>query len=101
MGVSLEAEGAYKRPQAHGVEVITLLFETFGGMGPGVVALVKQAAEQRGNRLRGSEYDDTTWSARTWTSYTMQRVACALANAVAFELAEAMGLSRVRDTRDD
>ena len=47
--------------------------------------LLRQAAEERGNRLRGSEYDDTTWSARSWTSYTAQRISCVLARAVAWE----------------
>ena len=51
--------------------------------------------------LRGSEYDDTTWSARSWTSYTAQRISCVLARAVAWELATAMQLTRVRDARDD
>ena len=43
----------------------------------------------------------TTWSARTWTSFTMQRISCALMVAVAWELAGAMGLASVGDTRDD
>ena len=38
---------------------------------------VKLAAETRGNRLRGSEYDATTWAARTWLSYVTHRLACA------------------------
>ena len=56
---------------------------------------------ERGNKLRGSEYDDTTWAARTWLSYATQRLACTLARAVAWELAQAMELTRVRDARDD
>ena len=61
----------------------------------------REAAEERGNKLRGSEYDETTWSARTWISFTMQRISCALMRAVAAEMATAMGLSRLRDVRDD
>ena len=34
-------------------------------MSPGVVKLVREAAEDRGNRLHGAEFDATTWSART------------------------------------
>ena len=60
-----------------------------------------RAASDRGNKLKGSEYDDTTWSARSWTSYTMQRLSCTLARAVAMEIATAMRLTRVRDSRDD
>ena len=92
--------GAYARAEANGAEVVCLLFETFGGFGPGVRDLLHRAAEERGNRLRGSEYDATTWSARTWLSYTTQRMSCALVRAVAWELASAMELTRVRDARD-
>ena len=95
------AKGAYQRAEAHGCEVDELLFETLGGFGPGVVRLLRRAAEARGNKLRGSEYDATTWSARTWMGYTAQRISCALVRAVAFELATAMELTRVRDARDD
>ena len=34
-------------------------------------------------------------------SYTSQRISCVLARAVAWELATAMQLTRVRDARDD
>jgi hypothetical protein len=63
--------------------------------------IFREAAEARGNKLRGSEYEATTWSARTWMGYAAQRVSCALARAVAWELATAMELTRVRDSRDD
>ena len=85
----------------HGVDVDPLLFETFLGWGEGTVRLLREAAEARGNKLRGSEYEATTWSARTWMGYAAQRVSCALARAVAWELATAMELTRVRDSRDD
>ena len=81
--------------------VAPLLFETFLGWGPGAVELLQEAVEARGNKLRGSEYDATTWSARTWMGFTAQRVSCALARAVAWEVASAMELTRVRDARDD
>ena len=94
-------QGAYDRPRRDGLEVLVLLFETWGGFGDGVVELIRRAAFDRGNKLRGSEYDSTTWSARSWTSFTVQRVSCALMRAVAWELAAAMDLTRVRDSRDD
>ena len=53
-------------------DVRCLLFETFGGFGEGVMRLLRRAAEERGNKLRGSEYDATTWSARTWLSLPAQ-----------------------------
>ena len=91
----------YDRARRNGVTVAPLLFETFLGWGPGAVELLQEAVEARGNKLRGSEYDATTWSARTWMGFTAQRVSCALARAVAWELASAMELTRVRDARDD
>ena len=63
--------------------------------------LLRSAAEARGNKLRGNEYDATTWSARTWMGFVAQRISCTLARAVAWELASAMELTRVRDARDD
>ena len=62
--------------------------------------MLHRAADERGNRLRGSEYDATTWSARTWLSFTTQRMSVALQRAVAWELASAMELTRVRDERE-
>ena len=94
-------DGQYKRALGHCSGVLVLLFSTFLGFSPDVVELLRRAAEERGNKLRGSEYDDTTWSARSWTSYTAQRISCVLARAVAWELATAMQLTRVRDARDD
>ena len=37
----------------------------------------------RGNKLRKSEYDEATWSTRTWTTFAAQRIACTLTLAVA------------------
>ena len=100
-GYVAPAAAPYDRARRHGATVEPLLFETWGGWGPGSVALLRWAAETRGNKLRNGEYDDTSWSARTWMGYTAQRVSCALARAVAWELATAMSLTRVRDARDD
>mgnify|MGYP006883836507 FL=1 len=89
----------YDRARREGAEVEPLLFETFLGWGPGAVALLRAAVEARGNKLRGSEYDATTWSARTWMGFTAQRVSCALARAVAWELASAMDGADARARR--
>ena len=94
-------DGQYTRAMANGCEVLVLLFETFGGFSPDVMQLLWRAAAERGNKFRGSEYDDTTWAARTWKTYTIQRVSVALMKAVAWEMATAMELTRVRDARDE
>ena len=46
-----------------------------------------------------SEYDETTWSARTWLSFVSQRLSVATQLAAAQEVAEALGLSVAADPR--
>ena len=46
----------------------------------------------RQNKLTSSEYDETTWSARTWLSFVSQRLSVATQLAAAQEVAEALGL---------
>ena len=94
-------KGAYARALGHGVEVQPLLFEVWGGFSAPVVDLVRRAAYERGNKLRGREYDETTWSARSWTSFTMQQLACALVRATSYEIARELSLTTARDPRDD
>ena len=77
-----------------------LLLETFGGFSPEVVSTLREAAEWRKNKLASSEYvDETTWAARTWTSFVSQRISVAAQLAMAQEAAEALGLSVAADPR--
>ena len=78
-----------------------MLFEVWGGWSPAVVDLLERSAVERGNALRGREYDETTWSARSWSAFAAQRVSCALTRAVAHAVARELELSTARDTRDD
>ena len=39
------------------------------------------------NRLTKTQYDETTWSARTWMAFMTQRISVALHTAVAHEAA--------------
>ena len=48
-----------------------MLVETFG-LGPALVEELRKGAEWRANKLTASEYDETTWSARTWMAFTTQ-----------------------------
>ena len=100
-GFAAAVAGQYAKTVGLGIEVLVLAFSTFGGMSPDVVELLWAAAEERGNKLRGAEYEDTTWAARSWMAYTTQRLSCALMRAVAWEQATAMRLTRARDPRDD
>ena len=51
------------------------------------------------SKLASSEYDETTWAARTWTSFTSQRISVAAQLAMAQEAAEALGMSVTADPR--
>ena len=44
-------------------------------------------------------YDETTWSARTWLTFAMQRISVAVHKAVAKELSDALGFSGAVDPR--
>ena len=75
------------------------LCETLGGLSPAFCNLLKEAAEARSNRLTSGEYDATTWAARTWLSYTVQKISVALHRAVALEIAESLGFATAVDAR--
>ena len=94
-------EGQYDRAEGHGVEVQALLFEVWGGWSPAVVDLVKRAEEAHSNKLRRHEYDEATWSTRTWPVFAAQRVGCALTRAVAEAIARELGLTTARDPRGE
>ena len=75
-----------------GCEIALLLFETFGGFGPGMVELLGHA--ERENKLFASEYEETTWSARTWTTFAAQKLSVALHYAAATEISAALSVPR-------
>ena len=85
--------GQYTRARANGVDVRCLAAETLGGFGPELCELLKEAAEHRANRLNKGEYDSTTWAARTWLSHNVQKLSVALHLAVAYEIANSLGLA--------
>ena len=60
---------------------------------------LKELTLERANKLNTSEYDNTTWSARTWMTFSAQKLSVAVHVAVAFEIAQALGLSVVADPR--
>ena len=68
--------GDYDRAVGAGVTVVPLLVETFGGCAPPLMSALQRAADWRQNKLTSSEYDETTWSART--SVAVVRVSAAL-----------------------
>ena len=72
---------------------------SFGGFGPELLELLRGAAEFKMNKLSAAEYDETTWSARTWLTFAMQRISVAVHKAVAKELSDALGFSGAVDPR--
>ena len=54
---------------------------------------LRTASEWRSNKLTASEYDETTWSARSFMAFAAQRISVAVQLSMAQEVAEALGLS--------
>ena len=92
-------EGDYARARAAGVAVEVLLVETFGGLGDGLMNVLEEAQRVREDMLSASEYDETTWSARTWMVFVQQRISVATQRAVSHEIATALGLGLATDPR--
>ena len=63
-----------------------------------LVDALRAAAEWRKNKLTASEYDETTWSARTWMAFATQRLSVASQLSMA-QLLKALGLSVAADPR--
>ena len=91
--------GDYAMAEGLGVDVRCLLVETFGGLSPALCELLLQIMEERQNRLRHHEYDQTTWSARTWRSFAVQRLSVAVHMAAAAEVVRALALTTAYDPR--
>ena len=47
-------------------------------------------ARERDNKLTPAEYEETTWSARSWTTFAAQKISVALHYAAAFEISMAL-----------
>ena len=60
---------------------------------------MRDLAEERQNRLNKAEYELTTWAARTWLSFSSQKLSVALHRATALEIAHALGISTGADER--
>ena len=70
------------------------------GVSAPVVELLQKAGAEVENRLSHAQYDATTWSARTWMSYSTQQLSVSLQLAVAWEAAKAMGVPGLGAGRD-
>ena len=68
-----------------------LLFEEFGAMSAGVEELLMRVAEVAGRKLTWWQYDQTSWSAREWMPFALQRLSVQLWTALADEAQRAIG----------
>ena len=92
-------KGDYARAGDLGVTVLLLLVESFGGFGPELDQMLSDLAAARQNKLTKSEYDDTTRAARTWKSFSAQKLSVAVHRSMAGEVARALGLASAADPR--
>ena len=46
--------------------------------------------EERKNKLNKIEYEQTTWAARTWRAFSVQKISVAVQRAAALEIAYAL-----------
>ena len=68
-----------------------LLFEEFGAMSAGVEELLMRVAKVAGRKLTWWQYDQTSWSAREWMPFALQRLSVQLWTALADEAQRAIG----------
>ena len=57
--------------------------------------LLQEAAAIRSDRLSHDKYDETTWSARTWTTFAAQRISVALQRSAALEILQSLRMGPV------
>ncbi|EOD32731.1 hypothetical protein EMIHUDRAFT_112194 [Emiliania huxleyi CCMP1516] len=70
--------------------VEALLFEEFGAMSAGVEELLMRVAKVAGRKLTWWQYDQTSWSAREWMPFALQRLSVQLWTALADEAQRAI-----------
>ena len=81
-------KGDYHRAvEVHGCDVTLMLVGVLGGLGQELGGLIKRLTEERANRMTRSEYDQTTWAARSWRSFNVQKISVAVQRAAALEIA--------------
>ena len=69
--------------------------DTLGSFHEGAATLFHEAALIKA-KFSQAEYDENTWSTRTWLSFAVQQVSVALHKAVAREIEQELGGARER-----
>ena len=91
-GYVAACDGDYAQTKQLGHDVRALVFESFGGFGVEVVRLLKRLSVDVGNKLSTRQYDEATWSTRSWLAFQTQRLSVAVHMALAWELGQELGL---------
>ena len=91
-GFVAACDGDYAQAKQLGHDVRALVFESFGGFGVEVMRLLKRLAADVNNKLNARQYDETTWSARSWLAFQTQKLSVATHLALAWELGCELGL---------
>ena len=58
-----------------------------------MVKLLRRLASHTRNKLSGRQFDETSWAARSWLSFTSQQLSVALHTAAAWEIGHELGLA--------
>ena len=91
-GFVAACDGDYAQTKSLGHDVRALVFESYGGFGVEVVRLLKRLSAEVSNKLSAQQYDEGTWSTRSWLSFQAQRLSVALHTALAWEIGQELGL---------
>ena len=81
------SHGNYHLALTRGHAVHAIIHETWGGFGPGAVALLYELGRAHGAKL-GAEAERASWCARSFRSLHAMRISVALHRAVASEILE-------------
>ena len=90
-GYVAACDGDYAQTKQLGHDVRALVFESFGGFGVEVVRLLKRLAADVNYKLSARQYDEATWSTRSWLAFQTQRLSVALHMALAWEIGSELG----------
>ena len=63
---------------------------------PTSVKLLGLLRDEVSNKLNAAQYEQTTWSARSWMAFQCQKISVALHKAAAMEIALELGLAAAR-----
>ena len=86
-GSSAASPGDYHYSLRRGHSVHAIIHETFGGFGPGAVALLYELGRKHGSRL-GADERTAPWCARSFRSLHSMKISVAIHTAAAREILE-------------